>query len=268
MKVYLSLSALPSRERVTKVVLQNLLHQTLAPSRIFIHVCPFYRRVGQQLPSDYLFEFRSDPRIVFVPSQDEGPATKFLSSASLPRERGDILIFCDDDVAYPLDSLERLVQFLKSRSKVAVGFLGRVLGTSLNFNRGTRVFDRRVSRNNRLEVDVLMAAGMLALRSEDLPFDLKQRWERAISEGPSESIRLTDDIFLNSVLSSLGIRRYVIPGWIDCKRFAVSDPLWALNRNGQNNNLALEYFRTHFLPVAHGPFKRISLNALHRFRKV
>lgn len=259
MNVYVSLAALPSRESVTRKTLESLLRQSRPPYKIVVHLCPYYTRLKQSLHSDYLADFRNHPKVSFNMVNDDGPATKYLSAKALTSDCEDILVFCDDDVIYPTDSLERFVQFLNVHRRAAVGYLGRMLAKSLCFNEGIRVFDRPVRKDFSIQVDVLMATGMVAIRAGDFLNDLRWRWEEALTEGPRESIYLTDDIFLNAVLNVAGIKRYAIPGWVDCQRLAVPDALWALNRNGRNNDRALSYFKSAFLPVASGPLKRFWL---------
>lgn len=264
MSIWATLTTIPSREAEARNTLNSLLAQTMAPTRIYVNVCPFYRRLNRPLPPDFLADFKAHPNVSIVMGPDEGPATKFLAAADLTRSAGDAVIICDDDVIYSPTAVENLVEFVRSHPRSAAGLWGRALGRSMRFNRSHRIFDHPVpfKENLSMKVDILMAIGMIALRGDSLPSDLRARWAAALAQGPARSIWHTDDIFLNSILNQAGIGRHVIPGWHACKRVSGADALWNANQDGLHNDAALHYFRDSFLPLATSQKERLYIRGL------
>lgn len=264
MTIWATLTTIPSRESEARNTLNSLLAQTLAPTHIHVNVCSFYRRLNCTLPPGFLADFKAHPKVSILIGEDEGPATKFLGAADLTRSADDTVIICDDDVVYSPTVVERLVESVRSRPRSAAGLWGRALDRSLRFNRSQRIFDHPVPFADKIsmKVDLLMAIGMIALRGDALPPDLRARWAEALARGPERSIRVTDDIFLNSILNQAGIERRVIPGWHACKRVSAADALWSINEDGRHNDAALLYFRESFLPLANGPVERLSIRGL------
>lgn len=264
MSIWATLTTIPSREADARNTLNSLLAQTLAPTHIHVNVCPFYRRLNRPLPPDFLADFKGHPKVSILIGPDEGPATKFLAAADLTRSADDTVIICDDDVIYSPSAVERLAAFVRSHPRSAAGLWGRALGRSMRFNRSHRIFDHPVPFKGDLsmKVDILMAIGMIALRGDALPPDLRARWAQALAQGPARSIWHTDDIFLNSILSQAGIGRHVIPGWHACRRVSAADALWSMNQDGLHNDAALHYFRDSFLPLANSPAERLRIRGL------
>lgn len=264
MPIWATLTTIPTREQEARDTLNSLLAQTLAPTHIHVNVCSFYRRLNRPLPPDFLADFKAHPKVSILIGPDEGPATKFLGAADLTRSADDTVIICDDDVIYSPTAVEQLVEFVRSRPRSAAGLWGRALGRSMRFNRSQRIFDHPVPFEGKIsvKVDILMAIGMIALRGDSLPPDLRARWAEALARGPERSIWVTDDIFLNSILNQAGIERRVIPGWHACKRVPAADALWNINQDGLHNDAALRYFRDSFLPLANSRVERLSIRGL------
>lgn len=270
MTIVVSLTTIPSRSLSVRATVSSLLQQDLPPDRIVIHICPHYKRLNQDLPVNFLAELRDESKVTLVLTSDEGPATKFLHAEELTSNPEDVVVFCDDDFRYPPHALRRLVDFLEVETNVAVGYVGRVLSSSCRFNQSLKFFEGAIPFASKvaLQVDVLMATGMIALRHASVPKNFEQRWQNALSRGPAEKLRLTDDIFLNAVLSENGIKRYVIPGWLELERRQVEDTLWNFNCDGKNNDAALAFFKNALLPLSHGRVGFVLLLCLNAFLKI
>ncbi len=109
--VYVSLTSSP--ERLSKVgIVLNLLDLSHV-KEIHVNIPKFYRndRKGPKYKEeDIEFLQRLDSRIkIFVLPTDLGPATKIIPTLQRIRKKNSLVISIDDDVAYPLDMVNDLI---------------------------------------------------------------------------------------------------------------------------------------------------------------
>lgn len=106
-KVYVSLTTIPSRIHNVHKCIESLLGQTLKPERIFLCVPQIYKRFGiaASIPQ-MLDRYGGSLQVVHCP-QDYGPGTKLLAALPfVPRDPDCLLVLVDDDVVYKNYMLE------------------------------------------------------------------------------------------------------------------------------------------------------------------
>jgi len=116
MRVVVSLTTIPGRERLVKRTLKSLARQTWQPDAIYLWV-PTERFGSRTVP----FRFRGvDVRY----GADLGPAMKLLPTLSIEKDADTALITVDDDVEYPPELVDKLVRSSRLLPDQAVGFTG------------------------------------------------------------------------------------------------------------------------------------------------
>lgn len=100
-KVYVSLTTIPSRINRIHRCIESLLAQTLKPEKVFLCVPSTYKRFGvaANIPES-LGQYGDRLQIVRC-REDYGPGTKLLGSVDLvPRQPNCLMTLVDDDVVY------------------------------------------------------------------------------------------------------------------------------------------------------------------------
>ena len=104
-KIIVCLSTIPPRSQQLNLVVDRLLRQTIRPDEIRVYVPKKYRRFGEAP------EFPKLPALVNIVEcpVDYGPATKILPALA-DTQADEALIYCDDDIDYDHQMIERLVK--------------------------------------------------------------------------------------------------------------------------------------------------------------
>lgn len=109
--IYISLTSSPERLNKVGIVL-NLLDLTHI-KEIHINIPKFYRNDSKgpkYKKEDIEFLQKLDSRInIFILEKDLGPATKIIPTLQRIRKKKSLIISIDDDIAYPLDMVNDLI---------------------------------------------------------------------------------------------------------------------------------------------------------------
>jgi len=116
MRLVVSLTTLPGRERLLMRTLRSLARQTRQPDQIYLWLP---RVIGFQPQLK-----RLDPRVLVDTVDDLGPATKLLPILRIERDPDTLIVTADDDVDYPDVMLATLEQAFTIQANAAVGFTG------------------------------------------------------------------------------------------------------------------------------------------------
>jgi len=108
--VIVSLTTSPARISKMELVIQKIMEQTIAPSKIVLNLPHIFKRDGSTY--DEIPDFiKSNPTIEINRCEDIGPATKIIPTALLYSDPETIMISIDDDTIYKNDMIERLLNY-------------------------------------------------------------------------------------------------------------------------------------------------------------
>lgn len=189
MRVVVSLTTIPGREKSLAATLASLRAQTFPASEIRVHVDPF-EYVGH---ASAALAARERDSIRFV--QDRGPLTK-LAAVLDPELAGDtIIVTVDDDIVYEPHWLEVLVFEATKGQGEAVGMSGWNVRRMLSSSHGGFEFVRPPAT-----CDVLEGWAGAAYR--------RGWFDADVLDAPDE-FRCCDDVWISSYLAKRGIARRV-----------------------------------------------------------
>ncbi len=121
-RVFVSLTTIPSRMGGLRRCIASLEAQTLLPERIFLCVPHAYRRFETPDPLPFA---ASDlgKSVEIIRCTDDGPGTKILGSLDrVPMEPGVLLVLVDDDASYAPHMLETFAESFRARPDAAASF--------------------------------------------------------------------------------------------------------------------------------------------------
>lgn len=235
-KIIISFTTLPNRiDKIEKTV-NSLLSQSVTPDNIYLWVPKEFKRVKNKDFKIPNFITNSDIEIKYT--VDYGPFTKLRPTLEIENDPETIIVTADDDVFYPPNWLENLLNASKLLPDSAIGYRGRVFQNrkNLNYNHSNLYYGSY--EKEYLKVDILTATwGALYKRKF---FD-----EEIFDSSILKSSFFVDDIWINGNLAKKNIDRYVIPN-INIKpitNVANIDSLWENNRNNNNNNNMIDFFK-------------------------
>ena len=249
-RVVFTLSTLPSRADRVHETVKDLLDSTVHPDAVYVNV-PFYceRLKEKYKVPDNLVELaaKSEGRVIINRCEDSGPATKLLPVLREETDADTIIFTADDDVHYPRDYHEELLEASEANPERAYGYRG------LNF------------RNN---------GAPRYVASETGPVDAIEGFTGAcyrrgffdansVEQVPKTECWFTDDIWISSHLSSRGVDRILLEGEPhnvgmgrkgkpvrQRKTLSATDPLH-LENHRKRNRACYQQLRHHFRPAKH-----------------
>jgi hypothetical protein len=261
MRVVLSLTTIPGRERFVVRALESLRAQTYRSDAIYLWLPKGYS-------PGHLSEVLAGIRGLRVAScEDLGPATKLLPTLSEECDPETAIITLDDDIEYPPSLVHKLVQGALLHPEAAIGFTGwQVVAYSPEVK--VRHFDDAFSECAMFQpVHVLEGFKGVLYRRSFFGADLMGHL-RAL-----DAFRFHDDILFSGYLASRGIRR--LARWYGVESPQTATP-WKLHCNESGlhvtpgwrrlGELCCDYFRSAFAMDTHihagyEPAERLQLNA-------
>lgn len=235
-KIIISFTTLPKRISKIKKTIDSLLNQSVKPNHIYLWLPKEFKRVKNQditIPS-----FISNTPIEIKYTIDYGPFTKLRPTLEIEKDPNTIIVTADDDVLYPPNWLENLLNASKLLPDSAIGYRGRIFQNrkNLNYNQSNLYYGSYEKKY--LKVDILTATwGALYKRRF---FD-----KEIFDDNILKSSFFVDDIWINGNLAKKNIDRYIIPN-INIQpvvNVANIDSLWENNRNNNNNNNMINFFK-------------------------
>lgn len=225
------MSTVPERVAWVRSALRSLIDQSCPADRILLAWPTQARRSGRLYP-----EKPALPSAVeLIPCVDEGPATKLL--AALRAEPDATIVIVDDDVIYPKDFLQTLLQSHRAAPRTALGLRGWRLTPDADPRRLYHTYCSAIKEPT--SVDILLGTwGYLlppgALDGAVYEFD-----------GWPPEVRWVDDVWISGHLARRGIPRCVIP----LQGFPIETPASAVaaltdgpNHSGHNDRVAISAF--------------------------
>jgi hypothetical protein len=119
MKIIVSLTTIPKRMSTLYLVLQSILDQTYPISEIHLNIPYFCLRTGEhyEIPP----EIREYPKVKVFRTEDFGAATKIAPTfRRIGRDGASYIWQVDDDICYPQNALELLVQGMAMMSESGI----------------------------------------------------------------------------------------------------------------------------------------------------
>lgn len=113
-----TLTTSPKRINKIKPVIDSILNQTRAPDKIVLNLPFVFKRNDSRFGKIPGF-LKNDSRIYINWCDDIGPATKVLPTVKIVRPLT-ILISIDDDIVYPKDTIESLLEMSKIYPEAAI----------------------------------------------------------------------------------------------------------------------------------------------------
>lgn len=231
-RLVVSLTTIPERAHRLRPVLRSLLDQSEPADRLILAL-PRRSLKGTAYPSASSLDL---PKGVDVlECNDLGPATKLLPA--LEAEPDAVILIVDDDVIYPRNLLETLLQAHRCMPDAAIGYRGVKLAGDRHFADLDHIFATGLCEPSR--VDVLFGTWGYLLAPHILPASV-----RDFTHAPPE-LFWVDDVWISGQLARVGIPRFVVPA-TELPLETVSSFKAALtsgvNRSGRNDEIGLRYF--------------------------
>ena len=202
-KIVVSVTTIPSRERLLKKCLESLAAQRFQPDEILLCLPTLSKRekVPYSTPS-WLGDF---PRVrVATCEEDWGPGTKLLGALRAVEDPETIVITVDDDISYEPHLIEKLVRHSLDDPDAAVGFRGwnaESLIREHNYDFVYEEWERR--RAYPARVNILEGYGGVAYR--------RRFFDATIFDysGAPEAAFYVDDVWISGHLAMRRIPRVV-----------------------------------------------------------
>lgn len=107
-EIIISLTTSPVRIDKIEPVITSIMNQTIIPDKIIINIPHIFKRTNETY--DSIPTFLTDNNLVHINRcEDIGPLTKILPSIELAKYMDSVIISIDDDISYPENFIERLV---------------------------------------------------------------------------------------------------------------------------------------------------------------
>lgn len=195
-----TLTTVPKRISNIKPTLVSLLKQTVTPCEIHINVSSDFFKTSD-IP-DFLIDL-DIIKIKWVP-KDYGPATKFIYTLDRFKNSDKLIIVVDDDMIYPKNLIENLVNADKQHHhKASICINGLKVPSTLRSK--DRQSDKQIKSGIK-RVAIVEGCGGYTLRPQFLDVDSLIN----IKHAPTRS-HFDDDFWISGHLSRNNISKYQIP---------------------------------------------------------
>lgn len=231
-RIVVSMTTIPERASRIMPALRSLLDQTCPADRILLAWPAHSLRTNAPYPAPPALP----AGVELLGCEDYGPATKLL--AALRVEPNAAIVAVDDDVLYPRDFVETLLNAHRAAPKAALGYRGWQLEPETDPRDLDHVFATAVAIPT--PVDVLLGTwGYLVPASafDDAVYDF--------GSYPPE-VRWVDDVWFSGHLARRGVARKVIPAAgfpIETAAAFLAALTDGPNRDGQNDVIAVDAFK-------------------------
>lgn len=209
-----TLTTLPDREDKLIRTLRSLHAQTVKLDAIYLAVPKEARRLKMKYP-EFSDQVKKLATIVDSPD-DFGPLTKLYGGLSQEKDPNTIIISFDDDVNYPVNSVEILLKYHSIRDNAAIASCGFYIKHGFPFIGATyniksfwsNIFNIKVPEDGR-KCDILCGVvGVLYLR-KFFPSDKEELLKFFQLAHSDNNLYLNDDVLISGYLSQKNIDRYV-----------------------------------------------------------
>ena len=230
-RVVVGLTSIPERAALLAPALRGLVDQTCPADRLVLCWPDMSLRTGKPYPAPP--DVPSGVEILRC--EDFGPATKLLPL--LEAEPGAVVIAVDDDVIYPDDFIETLLEGHRQHPGAALGFRGWRLQPGLDPRDYDHVFGTAL--RSPADVDILLGTWGYLIPPGAL--------DAVVSEfsGWPEEVRWADDVWISGHLMRRGARRLAIPARglpMETAASRVAALTDGINRSGHNDRTAIAAF--------------------------
>ncbi|MGJ8593506.1 MAG: glycosyltransferase family A protein [Aquaticitalea sp.] len=233
-RVIISFTTIPSRISEIERMIDSICNQTLKPESILLWIPKTYKRIQQEV---VVPDFIKNSPIEIKLCDDVGPFTKLYYTLKQEWENKEcIIVTVDDDVYYPPEFLKNLIKYVRKYPDQAIGYRGRVLKDKLNYSTSKKYFGS--PKRKPLKVDIITGTWGAAYRVKF--FD-----DHIFNDEIINSNFMVDDIWITGNLAKNNVGRIILKN-IGIKLISEIheiDPLWKINRETDNNNKLLEYFK-------------------------
>jgi len=198
-KYYIGITTIPMRLPYIHNTLNSILSQNVSqqPENIFVFIPPKMERKNipydlSKIPKDKIKDEHN--KIIYVTDvQDKGPITKFYKLLDLvKKEPNSYLILIDDDVIYPDNRIQDILNAISSSPETALGFSGR---TYLKRPDGKEGLIFKTDAKTPLDVDILETFDLVAYPRNSFPNTSQEflSWTETLPKEAS----FVDDIVLS-----------------------------------------------------------------------
>lgn len=107
-EIIISLTTSPTRINKIEPVITSIMNQTVKPDKIIINIPYMFKRTNETY--DSIPTFLTDNELIHINRcEDIGPLTKILPSIEFAKYMDSVIISIDDDISYPENLIEKLV---------------------------------------------------------------------------------------------------------------------------------------------------------------
>lgn len=235
----ISLTTIPSRINKIEDCIKSLLNQSI-PVKIELWIPKIGIRDGKKI--EKIPPFLLNDNIIIYYIDDIGSISKiYFSLTKHLNDKDFIIISVDDDVKYPKNFVEKLLEYHKLYPNAALCYRGRkILNNNLDYNNIKLFKSNEITKIQ--EIDIITGTWGVLYKNNFFTkdfFNLEQ----------DKILKLTDDIVISAHMKKNNIKSYVIPSkeeFIPIEAHKIN-ALWELNKDGKNNNYTINYFKKLFL---------------------
>lgn len=211
MRVIVSLTTLPTRYDNLWCTIESIKNQTIQVDDIYLCIpnesirCSMkYPRVPEQILQNV--------RILNV-EKDYGPICKIIKTLEIEKDPETIIITLDDDIIYPNDLIERLVNKSLLYPNSAIGGTGIILGPNILFSsiissmspKWNNIIGFNVPKTGR-DVDILCGVSGILYKRKFFPEKLDELLELVELDF---DVFKNDDVLLSSYLGARGVSKKI-----------------------------------------------------------
>ena len=230
-RIVVTLTSIPERANLIAPALRSLIDQTRAADRIILAWPRVSLRTGQPYPEPP----ETPPGVDILRCNDVGPATKLLPA--LLEEPGALIVVVDDDVIYPQDFIETLLEAHRSDPAAALGYRGWRLQPGADIRDLDHVFATALNRP--CDVDILFGTWGYLIPPGSLDESIHN------FNGFPPEVQWVDDVWISGHLARRRVPRRVVPARglpLESRANLIAALTDGPNRSGDNDRIAVAAF--------------------------
>lgn len=217
-RIVVTMTTLPGREDLITRACKSIMAQSIKPDVIYLTLPKISRRL--KCPYSPMPDLIQQACIIIEPETDFGPITKLYGALASESDPETIIISCDDDIIYPPQLFETLLEKSYLQPEACICGSGLLVKYGMTFNSTYTNMDKFHQLNGLAgflpppsgrKVDIICgAAGTLYKRKffGSMAECTEKLFEVSLSD---MDILCNDDVLISGYLQSRGIDRMVFP---------------------------------------------------------
>lgn len=217
-RIVVTMTTLPGREDLIIDTCKSIVEQTIKPDVIYLTLPKIARRFNQPYP-EMPDQIKSWCKII-QSDIDYGPVTKLYGGIAEESDPETIIISCDDDVIYPPNTFETLLEKSEMYPEMCICGSGMLVSRGMYFNSTFTNMNKYIHLNGFFgfippktgrKVDLIFGVSSVLYKRKFFP-SLKECIDELFMVSLSDmDILCNDDVLISGYMCKRGIKRMVFP---------------------------------------------------------